>query len=115
MVVLFQPPANLASLHSNHGIISSRVAGFALKDLGSDSSLLKKFVAPVQFVFNDIGEELLAAHAVPKGPAVKDIVQLTKDRRPFSISERGTLRRPGDDRFSCCTHGAYLSVSPQPL
>ena len=74
MVVLFQPPANLAGLDSNYGIISSRIARFALEDLGSDGSLLKKLLASFQFVFNDIGEELLAARTIPKRPAVEDIL-----------------------------------------
>jgi hypothetical protein len=81
-------------LYSNHGIISSRVARFALEDLGSNGSLLKKFVASFQFVFNNIGEELLAAQAVPKGTTGKDIAQFTKNCRLFSVSERGIFGTP---------------------
>ncbi len=45
VVVLFQPPANLAGLHSNNGVISSRIARFALKDLRSNGALLKELIA----------------------------------------------------------------------
>ena len=69
VIVLLQPPANLARLHADDRIIPSGIANRPTKELHSYSALFKSFVVSLQPVMNYIRQELLTALAGLKNSA----------------------------------------------
>src|SRR5580658_6813076 len=80
VIILFEPPPYLARLHPNHRVVSSRVIGGTVEQIGANTTLLQQFVAPIQPMLDHVGEKLFAAAAVAKRRTGQDVVQLLENR-----------------------------------
>src|SRR6516225_5930688 len=76
--MLLKPSSHLSSLDSHHRVIASCVTGCTLKEFGTDRSFFQLFGVSVEFVANDVLEELPAANCVLEEAAVKNAVEFLK-------------------------------------
>jgi hypothetical protein len=51
-----------------------------MEQVGPNATLLQQFVMPIESMLDNVGEELLAAAAVPKRRTCQDVVQLLENR-----------------------------------
>ena len=88
VIVLLQSPANFPCLNANYRVVTGRVIGVAVEDFSSDCAFFEEFVAPLQAVAHDVGEELLAPGAAAKWWTIEDLIQLAEYHRLRFIALR---------------------------
>jgi hypothetical protein len=81
VIILFEAPPHLASLHSNHRVVAGGVISRTVEQIRPNAALLQRIIMPFQLMLYDIGEKLLTAAAVPKRRAGEDVFQFLKNCR----------------------------------
>ena len=74
-----QPPPNFTRLNANDRIITRRVVGIAMENLGSDRAFFQKLVMPFQAVLYHVRKKLFSPGGTAEGWTFEDLFKFAQD------------------------------------